>query len=408
VNRTVHVVLPGSIDDPAAPSGGNRYDRRLCDGLLALWDVHEIAVAGAWPHPSAAARRALAGALQGVPDGSSVLLDGLVACAVPDVLEPVASRLRLVVLVHLPLGDEIGLAPADAAALRALERRALHAAAAVIATSAGAARRLVGLHDLPADRVHTAAPGVDRAPLAAGSPAGGRLLCVAAVTPRKAQDVLLDALAAVVDLAWSCVCVGALDRAPDFAAALSERACGWPGGERAARGWPDGERATSGWPGGERATSGWPGGERATSGWPGGERAAAERPAGSPDGERVRFVGTRTGAELEATYAAADLLVLPSRAEPYGMVVTEALAHGIPVLATAVDGVPEALGTAPDGSVPGVLVPPGDAGALAAAIRRWLTDAAWRARLRASARARRHNLRGWDETIRRVSEVLGR
>jgi glycosyltransferase involved in cell wall biosynthesis len=264
----------------------------------------------------------------------------------------------------------------------------LHAAAAVIATSAGAARRLVGLHDLPADRVHTAAPGVDREPLAAGSPAGGRLLCVAAVTPRKAQDVLLDALAAVVDLAWSCVCVGALDRAPDFAAALSERACGWPGGERAARGWPDGERATSG--------------------WPGGERAAAERPAGSPDGERVRFVGTRTGAELEATYAAADLLVLPSRAEPYGMVVTEALAHGIPVLATAVDGVPEALGTAPDGSVPGVLVPPGDAGALAAAIRRWLTDAAWRARLRASARARRHNLRGWDETIRRVSEVLGR
>ena len=388
MNRTVHVVLPGSIDDPAAPSGGNRYDRRLCDGLLALWDVHEIAVAGAWPHPSAAARRALAGALQGVPDGSSVLLDGLVACAVPDVLEPVASRLRLVVLVHLPLGDEIGLAPADAAALRALERRALHAAAAVIATSAGAARRLVGLHDLPADRVHTAAPGVDRAPLAAGSPAGGRLLCVAAVTPRKAQDVLLDALAAVVDLAWSCVCVGALDRAPDFAAALSERAGGWPGGERATRGWPDGERATSG--------------------WPGGERAAADRSAGSPDGERVRFVGTRTGAELEATYAAADLLVLPSRAEPYGMVVTEALAHGIPVLATAVDGVPEALGTAPDGSVPGVLVPPGDAGALAAAIRRWLTDAAWRARLRASARARRDNLRGWDETIRRVSEVLGR
>ncbi|HEV8175873.1 MAG TPA: glycosyltransferase family 4 protein [Actinoplanes sp.] len=361
MNRTVYVVLPGSVDDPATPSGGNRYDRRVCDGLLRTWDVHEIAVAGAWPHPSAAARGALAGALAAVPDGSSVLLDGLVACAVPEVLEPVASRLRLVVLVHLPLSDEIGLAPGEADALRALERRALHAAAAIIATSAGAARRLVGLHNLPADRVHTAAPGVDTAPLAAATPAGGRLLCVAAVTPRKAQDVLLDALATVGDLAWSCVCVGTLDRAPDFAAALAERATDL------------------------------------RSGAPAGHRNG---------GDRVRFVGTRTGAELAATYAAADLLVLPSRAEPYGMVVTEALAHGIPVLATAVDGVPEALGAAPDGSVPGVLVPPGDVGALAAAIRRWLTDAAWRGRMRASARARRDNLRGWDETIRKVSEVL--
>jgi glycosyltransferase involved in cell wall biosynthesis len=120
----------------------------------------------------------------------------------------------------------------------------------------------------------------------------------------------------------------------------------------------------------------------------------------------VRFVGTRTGAALDAAYADADLLVLPSRAETYGMVVTEALARGIPVLATAVDGVPEALGAAPDGSRPGMLVPPGDAEALAVALRRWLTDPGWRARLRESARGRRDTLRGWDDTVRRLSEVL--
>jgi glycosyltransferase involved in cell wall biosynthesis len=396
----VHVVVPGSIDDPAAPSGGNRYDRRVCDGLLAIWDVHEIGLAGTWPHPSAAARDALAGALAAVPDGSTVLLDGLVACAVPDVLEPVASRVRLVVLVHLPLGDETGLAPAEAAALRAFERRALHAAAAVIATSAGAARRLVDLHDLPADRVHTAAPGVDPAPHATGTAAGGRLLCVGAVTPRKAQDVLLDALETLADLSWSCVCVGALDRAPDFAAALAERAGGGqPDDERAAGGQPDDERAAECDRDGGRAVD-------RNDGRDNDEPAGDYRPGGGLGGGRVRFVGTRTGAELEATYAAADLLVLPSRAETYGMVVTEALARGVPVLATAVDGVREALGAAPDGSVPGVLVPPGNPGALAAAIRGWLTDAAWRAHLRASARARRDNLRGWDETIRMVSEVL--
>jgi glycosyltransferase involved in cell wall biosynthesis len=413
---TVHVVLPGSIDDPAAPSGGNRYDRRVCDGLLATWDVHEIGVAGAWPHPSTAARDALAGALAAMPDGSTVLLDGLVACAVPDVLEPVASRLRLFVLVHLPLGDETGLEPAEAAGLRALERRALHAAAAVVATSAGAARRLVDLHDLPADRVHAAEPGADPAQLAAGTPAGGRLLCVAAVTPRKAQDVLLDALETVADLSWSCVCVGTLDRAPDFAAALAERAASAPPDDkRAASAPPDDKRAASAPPDDKRAASAPPDDKRAAECGPHGWRAVDrndgrdnDEPPGDhrPGGGRVRFVGTRTGAELEATYAAADLLVLPSRAETYGMVVTEALARGVPVLATAVDGVPEALGAAPDGSVPGVLVPPGDAGALAAAIRRWLTDAEWRAHLRASVRARRDNLRGWDETIRKVSEVL--
>lgn len=340
----IHVVLPGGIDDPATPSGGNRYDRRVCDELRRMWDVDEIAVPGAWPHPARPARDALAAALAGIPGDAVVLLDGLVACGVPELLEPHAGRLRLVVLVHLPLGDETGLDPEVAARLTARERAALHLAAAVVATSEGAARRLIARHDLPADRVHVAAPGVDPAPLAAASPDGERLLCVAAVVPRKGQDVLVAALDRCADLAWSCVCVGALDRAPAYAAALR--------------------------------------------------------------GGRVEFAGTRGGAALDASYAAADLLVLPSRAETYGMVVTEALARGLPVLGTEVDGVPEALGRAPDGTRPGALVAPDDPAALAAALRAWLTDAELRDRWRTSARARRDGLRGWDETTRRLSAVL--
>jgi hypothetical protein len=93
--RAVHVVLPGGVDDPAAPSGGNRYDREVCDGLRKTWDVHEIAVPGTWPRPSAEVRDALGGVLSALPSGSAVLLDGLVACGVPEILEPVAGRLRL-------------------------------------------------------------------------------------------------------------------------------------------------------------------------------------------------------------------------------------------------------------------------------------------------------------------------
>ncbi|MYV57345.1 glycosyltransferase, partial [Streptomyces sp. SID3212] len=165
--------MPGGVDDPAAPSGGNRYDRRVCGELpRAGWPVHEHAVAGTWPDPGPEARAELARILAESADGSVVLLDGLVACAAPDVVVPEATRLRLAVLVHLPLADETGLTPERAAELNAAERRTLHAVSAVIATSTWAATRLITLHDLPASRVHVAPPGTDTAPLSRGSAVG--------------------------------------------------------------------------------------------------------------------------------------------------------------------------------------------------------------------------------------------
>jgi glycosyltransferase involved in cell wall biosynthesis len=100
------------------------------------------------------------------------------------------------------------------------------------------------------------------------------------------------------------------------------------------------------------------------------------------------------------------VLVLPSHAETYGMVVTEALARGLPVITTAVGGLPEALGRTSDGRQPGLLVPAGDSGALAAALRCWLGDAELRQGLRAAARERRSTLTGWDVTSSRVTRVL--
>ena len=77
---TVHVVVPDTVDDPARPSGGNTYDRRICAGLAALgWSVHVHAVPGRWPRPDTHARAVLAEILARLPDGSIALLDGLVA-----------------------------------------------------------------------------------------------------------------------------------------------------------------------------------------------------------------------------------------------------------------------------------------------------------------------------------------
>src|SRR5829696_5502726 len=93
----VHVIVPEGVDDPARPSGGNTYDRRVCDGLAALgWAVREHAVPGGWPEPGDAGHAALARALRPIPDGAVVLVDGLIASTAPEALVPEAGRLRQV------------------------------------------------------------------------------------------------------------------------------------------------------------------------------------------------------------------------------------------------------------------------------------------------------------------------
>jgi glycosyltransferase involved in cell wall biosynthesis len=220
--------------------------------------------------------------------------------------------------------------------------------------SAWSRDRLGELYDLPGGRIHLAAAGVDLAPLAPGSPSGTRLLCAAAVTLHKGHDVLVGALSLVPEPPWTCVCVGTLDREPAFVDELRRRA------------------------------------------------------ADSGIVDRLAFPGAHAHTVMQQFYAEADLLVLASWGETYPLVVGEALAHGIPVVATAVGGLPEALGFAPDGHRPGILVPPGDAPALASALRCWLEDSELRASLRRRARGRRATLRRWGSTARVFADVLTR
>jgi glycosyltransferase involved in cell wall biosynthesis len=346
----IHLVVPAGLDEASRPSGGNVYDRRLRDALRA--DGHAVRqheVPGRWPRPTPDDSARLDAVLAGLPEDAAVLVDGLLGCAAAEVVAPACGRLRVTMLVHLPLGAGTDEAAPDAAIG---EARVLRRSAAVITTSGWSRDWLISAYALEPRQVSVAHPGVDPADLAVGTPEGQRLLCVATVRRAKGHDVLADALAELDDLAWHCTCVGPTDVEPDFVAAL-----------------------------GRRTT------------------------AAGVEG-RLDLVGARTGDQLSETYAATDLLVVPSRGETFGMVVSEALARGIPVVAAEVGGVSEALGLTPGSGRPGLLTPPGDSAALASALRRWLEDPALRSRLRLAAVDRRSRLQGWPYTARLVQAVL--
>jgi glycosyltransferase involved in cell wall biosynthesis len=346
----VHVVVPEGFDDPAQPSGGNIYDRRVCAGLAeAGWEVLVATVAAAWPVPGSGARADLARIVSAIPDGETVLIDGLIASPTAAQLLPHTGRIRMTVLLHMPLATALDTRH-DASAERS-ERAVLRAAAGVVVTSEWTRRQVLTRYAIPACRVHVARPGVDRVAVPA-RPVRGHLICVGVLGRHKGQDLLVEALAELADRDWHCVLAGSLDRDPDFVEQLQTRI----------------------------------------------SRLGYDH--------RVRLRGVLTGAALSHAYATADLLVAPSRSETYGMTVTEALAHGLPVLAAAVGGLPEALGSNADGTRPGQLIPPGDQAALAAALDNWLGDERHRHRLRTAARQRRSTLRGWEQTTQEIANAL--
>jgi len=232
----------------------------------------------------------------------------------------------------------------------AAEETVLASAAAVVTTSEWARSQVQSWYGLR--HVHAVRPGTDAAPLAAGSGTGTALLCVATVHPGKGHDLLLEALARLGDRPWRLVCAGSLDVDPDHVSAIQAQVY--------ARRW--------------------------------------ER--------RVTFAGPLVGSALEAAYGLADVVVLPSRGESFGMVVTEALAHALPVVATRTGGVPEALGRAPGGTLPGLLVAPDDPAALADGLARWLDERHLRDRLRRAAALRRPTLPGWDRTAADLADAL--
>lgn len=334
------------------PTGGNVYDDELAAGLRRLGlDVHKYRLEGRWPNGSAADQARLAAALDAERDW---LVDGIVACAAPDVIaEAVERGRRITVLMHMCLSDERGLTEDARHHYVETEARTLRLPVGVLCTSRWTAAELQRRYGRSAAAV--AVPGTGPAPLAVGSEPP-RLLTLASITPTKDQLTLVAALSQVADLPWTARLVGADQVDPGYVHEV---------------------------------------------------RAAVDRARLS---DRVRLTGALGGPRLEAEWSRSDLLVLPSQAESYGLVVIEALARGIPAVVSAGTGAVEAqsAGLGPDAEPAGTAVPPGEPEAWADALRTWLTDRELRRRWRVAAQARRPQLPTWDDTARLAASHLGR
>lgn len=332
-------VVPGSLHQI---TGGYLFDRRIVEGARTRGrDVQVAELAGRFPDADDAARESAARSLTRLPDDSIVVIDGLALPAYADSLEGHARRLRTLGFIHHPLSLETGLAPAEVARHAALESRLWPLMHAFICPSAATARALVEAGIDPA-RIAVAAPGTDR-PSSVTKRAQGkgvRLLAVGTICARKGYDVLIEALAPLRSLTWQLVCIGSLERSPRFADAL---------------------------------------------------RASIARLALT---DRIALCGELPPAGLASAYAAADVFVLPSFHEGYGMAYAEALAHALPVVATNAGAIPE---TVPASAA--LFVDPGNIDALHDALHRIIVDAELRARLTRGAVLAGAALPTWNEAV---------
>ena len=339
-------LIPGDL---ATPTGGYAYARRLLTDLSDRGvDVAAVTLPGSFPHPMPVDLAATAAAFANTPRDAVLLVDGLAYGALPPEIIASADSRPIVALVHHPLGLEAGLGADEADRLMASERAALALAARVVVTSRFTRSLLVSEFGVPAGRIGVAEPGTDPATRAASS--GSRrvsLLAVGAVTPRKGFDLLVQALATLADLDWHLTIAGACDRSPDHVAAL---------------------------------------------------RGAIT--AAGLDG-RITLAGTVSPRRLAELYDRADTVVSPSLFEGYGMALAEALAHGLPVVATTGGAAAE---TVPDEA--GLKVAPGDANALAAALRLMIGDPERRRAASDAAWEAGNALPRWRDTAAIVAAIL--
>lgn len=345
-------VFPGDLD---ALTGGYAYDRRVVAGLQTLgWQVQLISLGEGYPFPSKEQLAEAASVLLRLEEGVPMLVDGLALGVIPDLVPLIAERHPIVGLIHHPLALESGLSPEQVKALETSEKNSLVHVKKVVANSSKTARDLTDFYEVPAQHVTVVLPGTDRraslhTPTCTSKQKTPtvRLLSVGAVIPRKAFHILVEALEPLKSLSWTLTIAGDVTRDAHAFAQLKEviRCCSLE--------------------------------------------------------DRIRVLGAVSELELQNLYATSDVFVLASLYEGYGMVFAEAMANGLPVVATTGGAIAD---TVPNQA--GVLVEPGNAAALSDAIRLLVENASHRDALAQGARSAAQQLPTWEESVQKFDSLL--
>jgi glycosyltransferase involved in cell wall biosynthesis len=341
----MYFAIPGDIN---TLTGGYAYDRRLIAELRVLGHkIEHLHLSNRFPVPDATALADAAAQFAALPDHSVVIADGLAYGVMDTIAEQHAERLNIIALCHHPLMLEAGLSPTQVQQLFLSEQRALNAAKAVIVTSTMTGKILVEQFAIPAAKITVALPGTDRqffSPCTGNPPV---LLTLATLTRRKAHDVLIDSLANIKHLDWHARFVGGMDFDPEWVAFLKQKV----------------------------ATYGFE--------------------------QRIIFTGAIANTANE--YSTADLFVLPSLFEGYGMAFAEALSFGLPIVAAHTGAVPDVVP-----NTAGMLVAPNDSRALADALQILLTDVPLRRTLQSGAQAAAQHLPAWTDTAISIANLINK
>ena len=339
----VYFLVPGDINNL---TGGYGYDRRLLAELHQLGlNIQLVELAASFPYPDANALRDASFILATLPDHSVVIVDGLAFGVMEELAQAHAQRLSFIALCHHPLALESGISVEEQKSLRISEQLALTNARAVVVTSKNTAHILVEEFSVPFDKISIALPGTDARKFA---PCNGQtpiLLTVATLTRRKAHDVLIDALAQLMHLPWEARFVGSSEFDSDWTHYLRNKVSSY----------------------------------------------SLEN--------RILFLGNLD--DISSEYLNADIFVLPSLFEGYGMAFAEALSFGLPIVAAQTGAVPDLVP-----SIAGILVPPADVNALAKSLAQLLTDSTKRKQLQLGARGAAQNLPNWKDSAEIVFQLI--
>ncbi|SFV28328.1 hypothetical protein SAMN05216456_0492 [Devosia crocina] len=342
--RPAAFAIPG---DATQKTGGYIYEYELLQALRRNGrPVEHIELGAGFPDPTPAETQAAIDAMAALSEDTPLIIDGLVFGSI-DTAGLATVKAPIIAMIHHPLGLETGLSPERSAYLLQREADNLALAQAVLVPSPHTARILKDHFGVAEDKITIALPGFRPSDPVKTPLFPPLILSVGLLAERKGHDVLVSALGKIRDLDWQAQIVGKTHD-PSVEAGLRSQI------------------------------------------------------ADFNLSDRITMTGLLNDAEVITRYRQATIFALATRYEGYGIVLGEALLHGLPIVTCRTGAVPD---TVPEGA--GILVPVDDVEAFANALRRLLSDHDMRQAMSATSSQTGRSLPSWNDTCGVVDQVLG-